>query len=110
MGHKIREEIARVFGGLHFRFFWQLIVAFIAVILLAGGGIFWAGRLVMHEMESLVSDNPPAMMEPWIENLTGYYERNGSWENVDTLVANFPCGPGWESWKEGAYGICDSHS
>ena len=40
MGSRIREKIAGMFTGLHFRFFWQLIVAFVAVILLAGGGIF----------------------------------------------------------------------
>jgi signal transduction histidine kinase len=97
MGRKIREKIAGVFTGLHFRFFWQLIVAFIAVILLAGGGIFLAGRLALREMESFAQDNPPATLRPWIESLGSYYEEHGSWEGVDALVANFPCGPGWES-------------
>jgi two-component system OmpR family sensor kinase/two-component system sensor histidine kinase BaeS len=101
MGHGIREKIAGALFRIHFRFFWQLIVAFVAVIALAGGGMFLTGRLVMHEMEAFVRDNPPAMMTPWIENLTNYYEQNGDWEDVDVLVANFPCGPGWESSEEG---------
>ena len=70
-------------------------------VALAGGGTFLAGRLVMREMEAFVRDNPPAMMMPWIENLTNYYEENGGWEDVDALVASFPCGPGWESSAEG---------
>jgi signal transduction histidine kinase len=101
MGHRIGERIIGVFTGVRFRFFWQLIVAFIAIIVLAGGGTFLTGRLVMHDMEAFVSENPPAMMTPWIENLTHYYEENGDWEDVDTLVASFPCGPGWESSEEG---------
>jgi signal transduction histidine kinase len=101
MGRRIRDRIVGALTGVHFRFFWQLIGAFIAIIALAGGGTFLAGRLVMREMEAFVSDNPPAMMTPWIENLTSYYEQNGDWENVDALVANFPCGPGWESSAEG---------
>jgi signal transduction histidine kinase len=101
MARRIQEKIVGAFIGIRFRFFWQLIVAFIAVIALAGGGTFLTGRLVIHEMEAFVSDNPPAMMTPWIENLTNYYEQNGGWEDVDVLVANFPCGPGWEYSAEG---------
>jgi signal transduction histidine kinase len=100
IGCKMREKTVDFFSGLRFRFFWQLIVAFITVILLAGGGTFIAGRAALHQMEGFVRDNPPAMMNSWIENLTSYYEQNGSWENVDALIANFPCGPGWESGEE----------
>jgi hypothetical protein len=97
----MREKTVNFFSRLHFRFFWQLIVAFLAVILLAGGGTLIAGRTALHQMEDFVRDNPPAMMTPWIENLSSYYEQNGSWKNVETLVANFPCGPGWESGEGG---------
>jgi signal transduction histidine kinase len=100
MGRKIREKIAGVFTGLHFRFFWQLIVAFIAVILLAGGGVFLAGRSALREMESFARDNPPAMLQPWVESLAGYYEEHGDWEGVDALIASYPCGSGWESEEQ----------
>jgi signal transduction histidine kinase len=101
MERKIREKIASVFTGLHFRFFWQLIIAFVVVILLAGGGIFWAGRSALHQVENFARDNLSGMMRPWIENLAGYYEENGNWESVDNLIATLPGGPGWESEEQG---------
>ena len=103
MGRVIREKMVNVLGELHFRFFWQLIVAFLAIILLAGGGVLLAGGSALHELMSFASDNPPAMMRPWIENLAHYYERQGSWEGVDSLIAGFPCGVGWESEDQGWY-------
>ncbi len=96
MGHRIRDKIAGAFGGLHFRFFWQLIVAFIVVILLSGGGIFLAGHLALRQVESYTQDNLPAIARPWVESLGSYYEEHGTWDGVDGLVANYPCGPGWE--------------
>jgi signal transduction histidine kinase len=100
MGNRIREKIVGIFTGLHFRFFWQLIIAFIAVILLAGGGVFLVGRFALREMESFAHDNPPAMLQPWVENLASYYEEHNGWEGVDTLIADYPCGPGWESEEQ----------
>jgi signal transduction histidine kinase len=101
MGHRIREKIASAFGGLHFRFFWQLIVAFIAVILFVGGGIFWAGRSALHEVETFARENPPAMARPWVESLADYYEEHGAWEGVDSLIATLPGGEfeeqGWHT-------------
>jgi two-component system OmpR family sensor kinase/two-component system sensor histidine kinase BaeS len=101
MGHRIREKIAGVFSGLHFRFFWQLVVAFLAVILLAGGGIFWAGRSALHEVETFAHENFPAMARPWVESLAGYYEEHGDWEDVDSLIATLPGGEfeeqGWQT-------------
>jgi signal transduction histidine kinase len=103
MRRKVWEKIAGALTGFHLRFFWQLIVAFIVVILLAGGGIFVAGRSALHHVESFVRDNPPAMMSPWVENLAGYYDEHGSWEGVDALIASYPCGPGWEPGDQGWY-------
>ena len=100
MGHKIGDEISKVFRGLHFRFFWQLIVAFIAVILFVGGGIFWAGRSALREVETFARDNPPPMARPWGESLASYYEENGGWEGVDSLIVTLP---GGEFEKQGWY-------
>jgi signal transduction histidine kinase len=101
MGHRICEKIAGAFGGLHFRFFWQLIVSFLAVILLAGGGIFWAGRSALHELETFAHKNFPTMVRPWVESLAGYYEEHGDWEDVDSLIATLPGGEfeeqGWQT-------------
>ncbi|MFN2272313.1 MAG: sensor histidine kinase [Anaerolineae bacterium] len=101
MGNRIREKIAGMFTGLHFRFFWQLIVAFVAVILLAGGGIFWAGHSALRQVEAFAHDNPPTMMRPWVESLEGYYEENGDWVGVDGLIATLPGGEfeeqGWRT-------------
>jgi signal transduction histidine kinase len=101
MGCKIGDKISSVFGGLHFRFFWQLILAFIAVILFVGGGIFWAGRSALREVETFARDNPPPMLRPWGESLAGYYEENGGWEGVDSLIVTLPGGEfeeqGWHT-------------
>ncbi|MBN1977825.1 MAG: HAMP domain-containing histidine kinase [Anaerolineae bacterium] len=92
MGNRVHEKIASMFTGLHFRFFWQLIVAFVAVILLAGGGIFWAGHSALRQVETFAHDNPPTMMWPWVESLAGYYEEHGRWVGVDKLIATLPGG------------------
>jgi signal transduction histidine kinase len=101
MGRRIGDGISRVFSGLHFRFFWQLIVAFVAVILLSGGGIFLAGHLTLRQMESYTQDSLPAITRPWVESLGSYYEERGTWEGVDGLIARYPCGSGWELGQEG---------
>ena len=101
MGNGIREKITGMFTGLHFRFFWQLIVAFVAVILLAGGGIFWAGHSALRQVETFAHDNPPTMMWPWVESLADYYEEHGDWAGVDSLIATLPGGEfeeqGWRT-------------
>jgi two-component system OmpR family sensor kinase/two-component system sensor histidine kinase BaeS len=102
MGDKIREKIVGALTGLPLRFFWQLAIAFILVILLTGGGMLLVGRAAFHQVESFVRDNPPEMVRPWVENLASYHEEHGSWEGVDTLFASFPCGPGWgevQGWE-----------
>ena len=102
------EVISSVARRLHIGFFWQLIIAFMLVILLAGGGIFLAGR------EALLStqDNLPLMMRPWLSRLADYYEQEGSWEGVDAMIAGYPCGEGWgpwdEDWLEGNYILATS--
>jgi two-component system OmpR family sensor kinase/two-component system sensor histidine kinase BaeS len=101
MWRKVRDRIAGLLTGLHFRFFWQLIIAFVVVIILAGGGIFWAGRSALRQVEAFARDNPPTMIRPWVESLADYYEENGDWEDVDSLIATLPGGEfeeqGWHT-------------
>jgi signal transduction histidine kinase len=85
---EVRDKITSIFLGPHLRFVWQLTLAFMAIILLAGGGMLLAGRFALYEMASFVRENPPTMMRPWIENLERYYAVHGNWEGVDTWMAD----------------------
>lgn len=90
------RRISNALGGLHLRFFWQLILAFIAVITLAGGGMLLAGRLALRQVQSFAQEHPPAMLAPWMEGLADHYERHEGWDGVGELIAGYPCGPGWD--------------
>jgi len=85
---------------MNIRFFWQLIVAFVLVIVLAVGGVFLAGRAALNALGSSVHDRLPAVARLWTDRLAGYYERQASWEGVDALIASYPCGPGWAPWGQ----------
>jgi signal transduction histidine kinase len=88
--------VRRIRSRLQFHFFWQLVVAFTMIALLAGGGIFIAGRSVLQK--SLDPANWPFNLRPWFERLAAYYERNGNWDGVDAMIATYPCGPEWGPW------------
>ena len=88
----------------HVRFFWQLILAFVPVILLAGGGTLLAGRLALKRLESFALDNPQVTTRLWVDHLSGYYARQGSWEGVEALIAGYPCQAEWGPWDESWYG------
>ncbi len=83
---------------LQFHFFWQLVVAFVLITVLAGGGIFIAGRSVLQA--SFAPENLPFNLRPWFERLAAYYERHGSWDGVGEMIATYPCGPEWGPWGE----------
>jgi signal transduction histidine kinase len=99
----VLEIVYSVARRLHVGFFWQLISAFALIILLAGGGILLAGRKALLS----TSDNFPFMVRPWPDRLAAYYEREGSWDGVDAMIAGYPCGEGWgpwdDDWREGKY-------
>ena len=84
----------------HVRFFWQLIIAFVLVILLAGGGTFLAGRAALSNLESFTRDHPLVITRLWTGRLAAYYDQQSSWEGVDTLIAGYPCEPGWGPWGQ----------
>ncbi len=85
---------------IHIRLFWQLILAFVLIILVAGGGTVLAGRVALRRLESYTRENPPAMASLWADRLANYYARAESWEGVEGLIAEYPCGPGWGPWDQ----------
>ena len=88
--------------NLQIPFFWQLMIAFVLVILVAGGGVSLAGHVALNTLEEpFTLDGASAVtMHPWTDRLAAYYDRQSSWEGVDRLIAAYPCGPGWEPWDE----------
>jgi signal transduction histidine kinase len=82
------------------RFFWQLLIAFALVTVLVGGGMFLAGRFALNRLEFFVRDRYAVVTNLWIDRLADYYDQQGSWQGVATLIAGYPCGPGWEPWDE----------
>jgi signal transduction histidine kinase len=85
---------------LHFRFFWQLLIAFILVILLAGGGVFLAGRIALDKLGPFASGRILTTTPLWVDRLASYYDQQGSWEGVASLIAGYPCKPGWGPWDQ----------
>ena len=77
----------------HLQFFWQLIIAFVLVITLVGGGMSLAGRAALNR---LAHDKIRAMSLLWAGHLADYYEQQSGWVGVDALIAGYPCGAGWE--------------
>ena len=82
------------------RFFWQLIIAFVLVIVLAGGGMFLAGHAALNNLESFTRDHPLVITRLWTDRLAAYYDQQSSWEGVDSLIAGYPCGLGWGPWNQ----------
>jgi two-component system OmpR family sensor kinase/two-component system sensor histidine kinase BaeS len=86
--------------NLHFRFFWQLLIAFVLVIILAGGGVFLAGRVALNKLGPFASGRVLATTHLWADRLADYYDQQGSWEGVASLVAGYPCEPRWGPWDQ----------
>jgi len=88
--------------SLQIPFFWQLMIAFALVILVAGGGVSLAGHVALNRLEEpFTRDGASAITtHPWAARLAGYYDRQSSWKGVDAMIAGYPCGPGWEPWDE----------
>jgi len=85
---------------LHFRFFWQLLIAFVLIIILAGGGVFLAGRVALDKLGPFASGRVLATTHLWTNRLADYYDQRGSWDGVATLITGYPCGPGWGPWDQ----------
>ncbi len=79
-------------------FFWQLIIAFVLVIVLVWGGMLLAGRAALNKM---ARNEISATSLLWADRLAGYYDKRGGWEQVDTMIASYPSGSAWGPWDEG---------
>jgi len=96
----IRQRIEGMRARFNVRFFWQLILAFTLVTVLVGGGLFFAGHFALRGMESFMQENPPVMTRVWADRLADYYSQHGAWDGVSTLIAGYPCAPGWGPWDQ----------
>lgn len=88
-------------SNLRFRFFWQLLIAFVLVIIFAGGGIFLAGHAALNELGNFFDNEAPVITRLLTDRLTCYYEQHGSWEGVDTLLAGYASEIDKDPWEEG---------
>ena len=84
----------------HFRFFWQLLIAFVLVIILAGGGVFLAGRVALDKLGPFANGRVLTTTHLWADRLASYYDQQGSWDGVATLITGYPCEPGWGPWDQ----------
>jgi signal transduction histidine kinase len=85
---------------LHFRFFWQLLIAFVLIIILAGGGVFLAGRVALDKLGPFASGRVLTTTQLWTNRLADYYDQRSSWDGVATLITGYPCGSGWGPWDQ----------
>jgi signal transduction histidine kinase len=85
---------------LHFRFFWQLLIAFVLIIILAGGGVFLAGRVALDKLGPFASGRVLTTTHLWTNRLADYYDQQSSWDGVATLISGYPCGSGWGPWDQ----------
>ena len=79
------------------RFFWQLIIAFSLVTVLLWGGMSLAGRAALN---SLAHDRVLVASRLWVNRLATYYDEQDDWNNVETMIADYPCGSDWGPWDE----------
>jgi signal transduction histidine kinase len=70
--------------------FWQLVIAFSLIILLAGGCVFLALGTVLHRTDP--AREHPIRMGRCARSLADHYDQRESWEGVDALIATYPCG------------------
>jgi signal transduction histidine kinase len=70
--------------------FWQLIVAFVIIICLAGGGVLAVWRIAWSEERP---DNDYLhRMDRCARRLTEHYDRERIWDGVDEVIVAHPCG------------------
>jgi len=91
----IHTKVRRKF---HFGFFGQLMAAFSLLILLIGAGVYLVGHLVWNNLEPFSRGDALTVTRAWADQLADYYNQQGSWTGVDTVIAGYPCGRGWPPW------------
>lgn len=77
------------------RFFWQLLAAFILVIILAGSGALLANSTGLLGHSIFTPDLSTDMTQSWSNHLADYYAQHGSWDGVVILWLSDHSGP-WD--------------
>ncbi len=77
------------------RFFWQLLAAFMLVIILAGSVVFVASSPDAITRGIFAHDNSSEMTQLWSNHLVDYYAQHGSWDNVAILSIGYRRAP-WD--------------
>ncbi len=67
------------------RLFWQLLVAFILVFILAGGGALLASSTDLVGRGIFTPDIPSDMAQIWNDQLADYYVQHDSWDGIVIL-------------------------
>ncbi len=80
--------------------FWQLVIAFLLVILLAAGGVGLIARITMSQMESSLRAPAGSFERLWADRLAHYYRQQGDWAGVNAMVAGFPTSAEWGPWNQ----------
>jgi len=88
MNARIAKLVAR-WKSVRIPLFWQLIIAFAAITLLAGGGVLLVWGVSGDREER--SRDYPRRMSRCAAQLEEYYSQQGSWEGVDALIVAYPC-------------------
>ena len=89
---------AKVRRKFHFGFFGQLMAAFSLLILLIGAGMYLVVHLVWNNLAPSSGGDALTITRAWADHLADYYDQQGSWAGVDTVIAGYPCGRGWPPW------------
>jgi len=80
---------------LRHRFFWQLLAAFMLVIILAGGGVFLASSPNSITRGIFAHDISSEMTQIWSDHLADYYAQHGSWGDIVILSIGYRRAP-WD--------------
>jgi signal transduction histidine kinase len=87
--------------NLHSRFFRQLLIAFVLVIILSVGAVLLTDRIVLSGWGGpFAPDLSPTTTGVWVNRLADHYRQQGSWEGLVSLIADFPCGPAWAAGSQ----------
>ncbi len=95
---KLRQGWKRAWRRLNLRFFWQMALAFGLVTLLPLGAVYLVGRQALRQTQAIIGNSPLPGHTLWADRLSRYYQEHGSWDGVETMIAGYPTGPGWEPY------------
>lgn len=95
---QLRQGLWRAWRRLNLRFFWQMALAFGLVTLLPLGAVYLVGRQALKQTQAIIGNSPLPGHTLWADRLGRYYQEHGSWDGVETMIAGYPLGPGWEPY------------